>query len=120
MPTILECFNNTEDGFFVVEILIDKNNQGKIEIYREGINQNGDYDEHIVVISQEIPFVDLPIAKNMSITSYKMYLQLGNYTPLQFVLMLPTEYWPEYDFLEKLSRFLLSNLSKTKRPNDQF
>lgn len=92
MPTILECFNKTEDGFFVVEILIDKNNQGKIEIYREGINQNGDYDEHIVVISQEIPFVDLPIAKNMSITSYKMYLQLGNYTPLQFVLMLPTEY----------------------------
>ena len=120
MPTILECFNKTEDGFFVVEILIDKNNQGKIEIYREGINQNGDYDEHIVVISQEIPFVDLPIAKNMSITSYKMYLQLGNYTPLQFVLMLPTEYWPEYDFLEKLSRLLLSNLSKTKRPNDQF
>lgn len=48
--------------------------------------------KRMIVISQEIPFVDLPIAENMSLTSYKMYLQLGNDTPLQFVLMLPTEY----------------------------
>lgn len=92
IPTILECFNKTEDGFFVVEILIDKNNQGKIEIFREGIDQNGNYNERIIVICQEIPFIDLPIEDNKHKTTYKMYLQLANYTPIQFVLMLTTEY----------------------------
>lgn len=92
MPKILECFNKTEDGFFIVQVSLDSSKSGNLEIYREVFNSNKNYDEHIVVIHQEIPFIDLPVASEKEKTSYKMYLQLANYTPLKFVLMLTTEY----------------------------
>lgn len=92
MPKVLECFNQTEDGFFIIEISLDSSKNGQLEIYREGFNEKNEYDEHITVVCQEIPFIDLPIASNDKQTSYKMYLQLTDYTPLRFVLMLTTEY----------------------------
>lgn len=92
MSKILECFNQTEDGFFVVEILLDDTKNGTLEIYREGFNEKHEYDEHITIVRQEIPFINLPIASNDKQTAYKMYLQLADYTPLRFVLMLTTEY----------------------------
>ncbi|MBQ4124125.1 hypothetical protein IJD44_10480 [bacterium] len=91
MPYVLDRFNKEGDSFYVVKISFDKERFGYMEIYTEGYVDDI-YDEHITVIKQEIPLIDLPIDEEEETTEYKMYLQLGNDSPLQFVLMLTSEY----------------------------
>lgn len=92
MPEILKTFKESEDTFYVVEISVNKERQGYMEVYREGYIGN-DYNEHITVIKQDIPFIDLPVKTDDEITTYKFYLTLSNYGLPQFMLMLPSEYW---------------------------
>ncbi len=91
MPAVIEAFIKTEDTFFIVEICLKTDKKGYMEVYHEGYIGN-DYHECISVIKQDIPFIDLPIKSDEEITTYKFYLSLNNYNPLQFMLLLPTEY----------------------------
>ena len=91
MPKVIKEFQESEDTFFVVEICLNQDKKGYMEVYREGYIGN-DYHEHITVIKQDIPFIDLPLNPDDEITTCKFYLALSNYEPLQFTLMLPSEY----------------------------
>lgn len=91
MPKVIKDFQESEDTFFVVEICFNQDKNGYMEVYREGYIGN-DYHEYISVIKQDIPFIDLPLNPDDEITTCKFYLVLSNYEPLQFTLMLPSEY----------------------------
>ena len=85
LPKVIKTYNETEDGFYVITINIQKNNKAVFEIFREGY-QNGKYDEHITVLKTKIPEADLPYY------NYRFYLILSNLKPLIFTLMLTSEY----------------------------
>lgn len=85
MPEIIKTSKTEDDGFFVVTIKINTENRGIFEIYREGWINNK-YNEHITVVKQEIPYIDLPIY------DYKFYLILSHVEPVRFTLMLTGEY----------------------------
>lgn len=91
MPEILKCFKETEDTFYVIEICLDKERNGYMEVFHEGY-VNNKYNEHITVIKQDIPYIDLPIKSDEEVTAYKFYLTLSNYETVQFTLLLPSEY----------------------------
>ncbi len=92
MPKILERFRSHETDFFVIEISLDNEHSGYMEVFTEDYNIDDIYDEHIIIIKQEIPLIDLPFNENEEITTYKMYLQILSYEKGQFVLMLTSEY----------------------------
>ena len=91
MPSVLKTFTETEDTFFIVEIGVKQNKTGYMEVFHEGYVGN-DYHDHLSVIYQKIPYIDLPTIVDEEITTYKFYLSLHNYEPLQFMLLLPSEY----------------------------
>lgn len=91
MPKVLQAFKETEDTFYVVEIALKQDKSGYMEIYHEGY-LGDNYHEHISVAYQQIPFIDLPTIVDEEITTYKFYLSLHNYDPVQFMLLLPSEY----------------------------
>ena len=91
MPEILKTFKETEETFYVCEICLNTERKGYMEVYNEGYLGN-DYHEHITVIKQDIPYIDLPLKSDEEITTYKFYLTLSNYEPVQFTLLLPSEY----------------------------
>ncbi len=92
MPKILERFRSHDTDFFVIEISLDNEHSGHMEVFTEDYNVDDIYDEHITIIKQEIPLIDLPFNENEEITTYKMYLQILSYEKEQFVLMLTSEY----------------------------
>ncbi|DAB11904.1 TPA: hypothetical protein CPT91_05025 [Candidatus Gastranaerophilales bacterium HUM_16] len=91
MPKILERFRKYESTYYTVDIVLNKEYSGFMEVYAEDYNDNGDFDEHITIIKQDIPFIDLPYNEDEELTSYKMYLRILSYEKEQFVLLLPTE-----------------------------
>ena len=91
MPEILKTFKETEETFYVCEICLNTEQKGYMEVYHEGYIGN-DYHEHITVIKQDIPYMDLPVKSDEEITTYKFYLTLSNFVPMQFTLLLPSEY----------------------------
>ncbi len=91
MPEVLKTYKETQDTFFVVQIYVKQDKKGYMEVYHEGY-LGDNYHEHITVIKQDIPFIDLPLNPDDEITMCKFYLALSNYEPLQFTLMLPSEY----------------------------
>jgi hypothetical protein len=92
IPCVLNYFNSTDETFYIVRISFNKEREGYMEIFTEGYIDEDTYSDHITVIDQKIPYIELPINNDEEITEYKMYLQVGNYNPLQFVLLLPSEY----------------------------
>lgn len=91
MPKVLKTFKETEDTFYVIEIALKQDKTGYMEVYHEGY-LGDNYHEHISVVYQRIPFIDLPTIVDKEITTYKFYLSLHNYNPVQFMLLLPSEY----------------------------
>ncbi len=91
MPEILKTFKETEETFYIIEICLNKEYKGYMEVHHEGYLGN-DYHEHITVVKQDIPYIDLPIKSDEDLTTYKFYLTLSNYEPVQFTLLLPSEY----------------------------
>lgn len=85
LPKIIQEYQSSGDGFFVATISVTTNNSAKLEIFREGYVDKK-YNEHITVITQDIPFTDLPVY------DYKFYLILSSYDPVIFTFMLPNEY----------------------------
>ena len=86
LPKILETSKAVDDGFFVITIKVnEQQNSGIFEVYREGLEE-GKYNEHITILSQNIPDIDLPEY------DYKFYLILTNAEPIVFTLLLTGEY----------------------------
>ncbi len=90
MPKIINAYKDNEFTFFVVEISLNKQQQGYMEVYTENYVQ-GIYDEHISIVKQDIPFIDLPINEDEEITSYKFFLELSALQPITYTLLLPPE-----------------------------
>ena len=90
IPTILKAYNDNQFEFYVVEIYLNKFHQGYMEIYTEDYVQ-GVYNEHISILKQEIPYIDLP-QKDNEITTYKFFLSLSDIEPIKFTFYLPSEY----------------------------
>ena len=91
MPVILKAYRETEYSFLIVEIVVNQENKGYMEVYTEGYI-NSIYNEHITIIKQSLEYIDLPIKVDDEFTTYKLYLQLSSLEPIIFTLMLPTEY----------------------------
>ena len=85
LPKIIETYKAVDDGFFVVKIKVKNNSSGYVEIFREGY-VNSEYNDHITVIKQKLPYIDLPIYE------YKFYLILSQAEPIIFTLLLTSEY----------------------------
>ena len=85
LPTVIKTTEAVDDGFFVAKIKVKENSSGYFEIYREGYVDN-EYKEHITVVKQEIPFIDLPKY------DYKFFLIVSNWEPLTYTLLLTSEY----------------------------
>ena len=91
MPKILQAYQEHEYTFFVVEIAVNQNKQGYMEVFTEDYVQ-GEYNEHISIVKQEIPFIDLPTKIDEDITSYRFFLELSALEPVTYTLLLPSEH----------------------------
>ena len=91
MPQILKAFEQNEYEFFVVEICVNKENKGHMEVFTEGYIGN-DNNDHIQILKQEIEYIDLPVKDDDEITTYKFFLSLSALEPLRFTFYLPSEY----------------------------
>lgn len=76
LPKIIQEYQSSGDGFFVVKINVKADKSATLKIVRE----------NITVIKQNIPFVDLIEY------DYKFYLILSCFKPITFTLLLPNEY----------------------------
>ena len=86
MKNVIATYKANDDGFFVITIKFNKQKHCILEIFREGFME-GNYCEHITVIKEKVYTTNLPIYDN-----YKFYLILSNPNPIQFTLLLTTEY----------------------------
>lgn len=91
MPQILKAYEQNEYEFFVIEICVNKENKGHMEVFTEGYIGN-DYNDHIEILKQEIEYIDLPLKDDDEITTYKFFLSLSALEPLRFTFYLPSEY----------------------------
>ena len=91
MPQVLKTLKRTEDTFYVVQIAVKQNNSGYMEVYQEGY-VNNEYKDHISVIKQNIPYIDLPKKTDTKITRYKFFLELSSFESTIFTLLLPSEH----------------------------
>ena len=91
MPKILDAYKKHEFTFFVVEIAVNQRQQGYMEVFTEDYVE-GEYDEHISIVKQEIPFIDLPTKVDDDITTYRFFLELSALEPVTYPLLLPSEH----------------------------
>ena len=91
MPKILDAYKKHEFTFFVVEIAVNQKQQGYMEVFTEDYVE-GEYDEHISIVKQEIPFIDLPTKVDDDITTYRFFLELSALEPVTYTLLLPSEH----------------------------
>ena len=91
MPKILHAYNDHEFTFFVVEIALNQQKQGYMEVFTEDYVE-GEYNEHISIVKQDISFIDLPTNPDEEITTYRFYLELSAIEPVTYTLLLPSEH----------------------------
>ena len=91
MPKILHEYHDHEFTFFVVEISLNKQQQGYMEVFTEDYVE-GEYNEHISIVKQDISFIDLPTNPDEEITTYRFFLELCAIEPVTYTLLLPSEH----------------------------
>ena len=91
MPQVIKAYEQNEYEFFVVEICVNKENKGHMEVFTEGYIGN-DYNDHIEILKQEIEYIDLPLKDDEEVITYKFFLSLSALEPLRFTFYLPSEY----------------------------
>lgn len=91
MPKILDTYHRNDFTFFVVEISLNQQQQGYMEVYTDDYVE-GIYNEHISIIKQDLSFIDLPTREDEEITTYKFFLELSSLEPITFTLLLPSEH----------------------------
>jgi len=90
MPQVIKAYDENQFEFYVVEICVNKEHKGYMEVFTEDYVQ-GVYNEHIQILKQEIEYIDLPLKDN-EITTYKFFLSLSALEPVRFTFYLPSEY----------------------------
>ena len=75
----------------MVEIAVNQKQQGYMEVFTEDYVE-GEYDEHISIVKQEIPFIALPTKVDDDITTYRFFLELSALEPVTYTLLLPSEH----------------------------
>lgn len=91
MPKILEAYKEHKYTFFVVEIAVNQKQQGYMEVFTEDYVE-GEYDEHISIIKQDISFIDLPTKADEEVTTYRFFLELSALEPVTYTLLLTSEH----------------------------
>ena len=91
MPKILEAYKEHKYTFFVVEIAVNQKQQGYMEVFTEDYVE-GEYDEHISIIKQDISFIDLPTKVDEEVTTYRFFLELSALEPVTYTLLLTSEH----------------------------
>ena len=91
MPKIQQAYKENEFTFFVVEIVLNQKQEGYMEVYTEDYVE-GEYDEHISIIKQDISFIDLPTKVGEDITTYRFFLELSSIEPVIYTLLLTSEH----------------------------
>ena len=91
MPKILEAYKEHKYTFFVVEIAVNQKQQGYMEVFTEDYVE-GEYDEHISIIKQDISFIDLPTKADEEVTTYRFFLELSELEPVTYTLLLTSEH----------------------------
>ena len=91
MPKILEAYKEQKYTFFVVEIAVNQKQQGYMEVFTEDYVE-GEYDEHISIIKQDISFIDLPTKADEEVTTYRFFLELSELEPVTYTLLLTSEH----------------------------
>ena len=91
MPKILQAYKEHEYTFFVVEIALNQKQEGYMKVYTEDYVE-GEYDEHISIVKQDISFIDLPTNPDEEITTYRFFLELSSIEPEIYTLLLPSEH----------------------------
>lgn len=91
MPKILDAYKKHEFTFFMVEIAVNQKQQGYMEVFTEDYVE-GEYDEHISIVKQEIPCIALPTKVDDDITTYRFFLELSALEPITYTLLLPSEH----------------------------
>lgn len=86
MPTVVKDYHETDEGFYVVELVTDNNHRTLFKVTRELYNEDTeDYDE-IIVTQQDLEYTDLPKC------TMKFFLELACLEPLTFRLLCPSEH----------------------------
>ena len=62
-----------------------------MEVFTEDYVE-GEYNEHISIVKQDISFIDLPTNPDEEITTYRFYLELSAIEPVTYTLLLPSEH----------------------------
>ena len=75
----------------MLTIALNQKQQGYMEVFTEDYVE-GEYDEHISIVKQEIPFIDLTTKIDEDITSYRFFLELSALEPVTYTLLLPSEH----------------------------
>ena len=78
MPTIMKSYEEKSFEFYAVEIVLNKNHQGYMEVFTEGY-VGDEYNEHIEINGNET-------------TTYKFFLSLSALEPIKFTFYLTSEY----------------------------
>jgi len=91
MPKILHSYKDHEFTFFVVEIALNQQKQGYMEVFTEDYVE-GEYNEHISIVKQDLSYIDLPTNPDEEITTYRFYLELSAIEPVTYTLLLPSEH----------------------------
>lgn len=91
MPKILQAYKENEFTFFVVEIALNQKQEGYMEVFTEDYVE-GEYNEHISIVKQDISFIDLPTKVDEDITTYRFFLELSSIEPVIYTLLLPSEH----------------------------
>lgn len=86
MPVIMRDYLQTSNSFYIVSLAVDGNNEGTFTITKEEYNSESNDFINKVVVSQVIPYVDLPEV------DIKFYLELANLEPIQFCLLCCSEH----------------------------
>ena len=91
MPKVLQAYKEHEFTFFVVEIALNQKQQGYMEVFTEDYIE-GKYNEHISIVKQDIPLIDLPTKVDEEITTYRFFLELSSIEPVIYTLLLTSEH----------------------------
>lgn len=86
MPAIVKDFQETEETFYIVYLDVAEDKSAKLKIIREGYDHGTGETVDIVVVEQDIPYVDLPKIE------LKFFLELASYEPLVYRMCCPMEH----------------------------
>lgn len=84
IPDVIKEYKKAQDGFFLVNLHVNKDHTAKFWICRE-VYEEGKY-KYPDVVAQDIPYIDLPDC------DLQFFLELLQESPIKFCLLCPSEH----------------------------